>query len=257
MTTLTNCPHARTFKQADAIASAKTYVLVHGAYGGGWIWRDVAAGLRALGHSAWTPTLTGLGERAHLLPGQITIGTHIRDVAGLIMAEELTGVILVGHSYGGMVVTGVADHMPDRVRHVVYLDALIPEDGDTAFALLPPGLADSRRAAAREQGRGLALPVPGPDVFPIPDGPAKDWFMRRLCPHPVGTYDSPIRLSKPAGARLPVTYVAYTDPPLASIEPSRQRARGKPGWRYLELAAPHDVQVANPETVVELLAGIG
>lgn len=257
MTTATNSPHARTLKQPDLVVSANTYVLVHGAYGGGWIWRDVAAGLRALGHTVWTPTLTGLGERAHLMSPQITVDTHIRDVAGLITAEELTGVILVGHSYGGMVVTGVADRMPDCVRHVVYLDALVPEDGDTAFALLPPDLADSRRAAAREQGRGLGLPVPGLDAFPIPDGPAKDWFMRRLYPHPVGTYDSPVRLARPAGAGLPVTYVAYTDPPLASIEPSRQRARAKPGWRYLGLAVPHDVQVANPETVVELLAGIG
>jgi len=145
----------------------------------------------------------------------------------------------------------------ESAQHVVYLDALIPEDGDTAFALLPPGLADSRRAAAREQGRGLALPVPGPDAFPIPDGPAKDWFMRRLCPQPVGSYDSPIRLARPAGAGLPVTYVAYTDPPLASIEPSRRRARSKPGWRYLELAVPYDVQVATPGVVVDLLAGIG
>ena len=134
---------------------------------------------------------------------------------------------------------------------------MIPEDGDTAFALIPPDLADSRRAAAREQGRGLALPVPGPDAFPIPDGPAKDWFMGRLRPHPVGTYDSQVHLARPAGAGLPVTYVAYTDPPLASIEPSRQRAQAKAGWRYLELAVPHDVEVANPETVVELLAGIG
>ena len=235
----------------------QTYVIVHGAYGGGWLWRDVAAGLRARGHGAWTPTLTGLGERAHLLSGQITVETHILDVVGLITAEELGDVILVGHSYGGMVVTGVADRTPDRIRHVVYLDALIPEDGDTAFALIPPDLADSRRAAAREQGRGLALPVPGPDAFPIPDGPAKDWFMRRLRPHPVGTYDSQVHLARPAGAGLQVTYVAYTDPPLASIEPSRQRAQAKAGWRYLELAVPHDVEVANPETVVELLAGIG
>ena len=111
----------------------QTYVLVHGAYGGGWLWRDVAAGLRARGHGAWTPTLTGLGERAHLLSGQITVETHILDVVGLITAEELGDVILVGHSYGGMVVTGVVDRMPDRIRHVVYLDALVPEDGDTAL----------------------------------------------------------------------------------------------------------------------------
>ena len=99
--------------------------------------------------------------------------------------------------------------------------------------------------------------MPGPDVFPIPDGPAKDWFIRRLCPHLVGSYDSPVRFASPACAGLPVTYVAYTSPPLASIEPSRQRARSKPGWRYMERAVPHDVEVANPETVVELLAGIG
>ena len=243
-------------RPASSSIPAKAYVLVHGAYGGGWIWRDVAAELRALGHGVWTPTLTGLGERAHLLSGRITVDTHLQDVAGLIEAEELRDVILVGHSYGGMVVTGVADRMPGRIRHLVYLDALVPEDGDTAFAILPPDLASSRRAAAREQG-DVALPVPGPDAFPIPDGPAKDWFMRRLRPHPLGTYDSPVGLTKPAGAGRPVTYVAYADPPLASIEPSRQRARAKAGWRYLELAVPHDVEVPAPERVVELLAGIG
>ncbi len=132
-----------------------------------------------LGHSVWTPTLTGLGERTHLLSQQIVLDTHILDVAGLVTAEELSDVTLVGHSYSGMVVTGVADRVPDCIQHIVYLDALIPRNGDTAFAILPPSLADSRRIAAREQGRGVALPVPGPDAFPIPDGPAKDWFMRR------------------------------------------------------------------------------
>jgi len=156
-----------------------------------------------------------------------------------------------------MVVTGVADRMPDRIQHVVYLNALVPKDGDTAFALIPPDLTNSRRAAVREQGRGLALPVPDPDAFPIPDGPAKDWFMCRLRPYPIGSYDSPVRLARPAGAGLPVTYVAYTDPPLASIKPSRQRARAEPGRRYLKLAVPHDVEMATPEMVIDLLAGIG
>ena len=143
--------------QANPHIPTKIYVLVHGAYGGGWIWRDVAEGLRTLGHTVWAPTLTGLGERAHLLSRQITVGTHIQDVAGLVEAEELKDVILVGHSYGGMVVTGVADRMSGRVRHIVYLDALILEDGDTAFSILPPGLADSRRTAAREQGCESAM----------------------------------------------------------------------------------------------------
>ena len=238
-------------------AAGKAYVLVHGAYGGGWIWRDVAEGLRRQGHRVWTPTQTGLGERSHLLSRQITVDTHIEDVAKVIETDEISDVILVGHSYGGMAVTGVADRMTDRIRYIVYLDALIPENGDTAFKILPPGTEEARRKAAREQGGGVALPVPGPEAFPIPDGPAKDWFMPRLRPHPIGTYDSPVRLSKPAGAGLPVTYVSYTDPPLASIEPSRRRARAKAGWRYVELAVPHDVEVPTPEKVVELLAGIG
>jgi pimeloyl-ACP methyl ester carboxylesterase len=243
--------------QSGPQAGGKRYVLVHGAYGGGWIWRDVAEGLRRQGHRVWTPTQTGLGERSHLLSRQITVDTHIGDVANVIETDEIRDIILVGHSYGGMAVTGVADRMADRIRHVVYLDALVPEDGDTAFKILPPGTEEARRKAAREQGGGVALPVPGPEGFPIPDGPAKEWFMRRLRPHPIGTYESPVRLAKPAGAGLPVTYVSYTDPALASIEPSRQRARAKEGWKYVELPVPHDVEVPMPEKVVELLAGIG
>ncbi|MFH6784173.1 MULTISPECIES: alpha/beta hydrolase [Methylobacterium] len=242
---------------AQAQGAPKTYVLVHGAYGGGWIWRDVAASLRGQGHRVFTPTQTGLGERSHLLSRQITVDTHIDDVASVLAFEDLRDVILVGHSYGGMAVTGVADRMTDRIRRLVYLDALIPENGDTAFTILPAGMADARRKVALEQGAGVALPVPGPEGFPIPAGPAKDWFMQRLRPHPIGTYESPVRLTRPAGAGLPVTYVAYTAPALASIEPSRQRAKAKAGWEYRELAVPHDVEVPNPEKVVEVLAGAG
>jgi pimeloyl-ACP methyl ester carboxylesterase len=240
---------------------AKTYVLVHGAYGGGWIWRDVAAGLRRRGHEVHAPTQTGMGERSHLMSRQITVDTHIQDVANVIETNELADIVLVGHSYGGMAVTGVADRMPERVRHIVYLDALIPEDGETAFAILPAGMAEDRRKVAAAQGGGVALPVPGPEAFPIPDGPGKDWFMRRLRPHPIGTYESPVRLTKPAGAGRPVTYVAYTGPALGSIEPSRQRARAKAasgtGWTYRELAVPHDVEIPQPQTVIDLLAGLG
>lgn len=249
-------PLSRTFAQAQPTPEgATTYVLVHGAYGGGWIWRDVAARLRRQGHQVWTPTQTGLGERSHLLSREITVDTHVQDVASLIEMEDLHDIVLVGHSYGGMAVTGVADRMTNRISRIVYLDALIPENGDSAFALLPAGMADARRKAALDQGAGVALPVPGPDAFSIPAGAAKDWFMQRLRPHPIGTYESPLRLSKPTGAGLPVTYIAYTNPALASIEPSRQRARSKVGWQYRELAVPHDVEVPTPEKVVAVLLG--
>ena len=105
--------------QPSPAPGAKTYVLVHGAYGGGWIWRDVADGLRKQGHRVWTPTQTGLGERSHLMARQITVETHIQDVANVIETEEISNIILVGHSYGGMAVTGVADRLTDRIRHVV------------------------------------------------------------------------------------------------------------------------------------------
>ncbi|MBP1180913.1 alpha/beta fold hydrolase [Methylobacterium sp. PvR107] len=247
-------PLSRSFAETQPTQNpSNTYVLVHGAYGGGWIWRDVASELRRQGHQVWTPTQTGLGDRSHLLSREITVDTHVQDVANLIEMEDLHDIVLVGHSYGGMAVTGIADRMTDRISRIVYLDALIPENGDSAFALLPDGMANARRKAAFEQGAGVALPVPGPDAFPIPAGPSKDWFMQRLRPHPIGTYESPLRLSKPAGAGLPVTYVAYTNPALASIEPSRQRARSKAGWHYRELPVPHDVEVANPEKVVAVL----
>ena len=121
-----------------------TYVLVHGAYGGGWVWRDVVPGLEAKGHRVFTPTLTGLGDRAHLLSRQINIDTHVQDLANTITFAGLTDVILVGHSYGGVPVTGVADRMPEIVRHIVYLDALIPENGESVFDILPLGMAADR-----------------------------------------------------------------------------------------------------------------
>lgn len=237
-------------------ATGQTYVLVHGAWGGGWIWRSVAEGLRGRGHRVITPTQTGTGERTHLLSRQITVETHVNDVAQVLEAEELSDLILVGHSYGGMAATGVADRMPERIRRLVYFDALVPENGDTAFSLLPPGMAETRMKSVREQGGGVALPVPPPEAFPMPNGPVKDWFLRHLRPHPVGTYDSPIRLAKPAGAGLPVTYVSFTNPALASIEPSRQRARSKTGWKVMELPVPHDAPVIEPQRVIDLLASL-
>ncbi|MCW8086244.1 alpha/beta hydrolase [Sabulicella glaciei] len=238
-------------------ASPKTYVLVHGAWGGGWIWKHTAEGLRAKGHRVFTPTQTGLGERKHLMARSITIDTFVEDIAAVLQAEELRDVILVGHSFGGFAVTGVADRMPDRIRHLVYLDALLPENGDTAFAVLPPGIEEARRRTVAEQGGGVALPVPPLSAFPLPDE-VRAWFGRQLAPHPFGTYDTPLRLKAPPGAGRPVTYVSYTNPPLASIEPSRQRARAKQaqGWRFTEMDVPHDAQAAVPERIIALLDGI-
>lgn len=244
--------------QQPAATTPKTYVLVHGAWGGGWIWKHTAEGLRAKGHRVFTPTQTGLGERRHLMARAITIDTFVQDIAAVLETEELQDVILVGHSFGGMAVTGVTDRMPQRIRHLVYLDALLPESGDTAFATLPPGIEDARRRTVEEQGGGVALPVPPLSAFPLPDD-IRAWFGRRLAPHPFGTYETPLRLRAAPGAGRPVTYVSYTNPALASIEPSRVRARAKqgPNWRFMEMDVPHDAQAAVPERIIGLLDGIG
>jgi pimeloyl-ACP methyl ester carboxylesterase len=246
--------------QAQAQAPAtppKTFVLVHGAWGGGWIWKYTADGLRQKGHRVFTPTQTGLGERKHLLARTISIDTFVDDILGVLEAEELTDIILVGHSFGGFAVTGVADRMPERIRHLVYLDAFLPENGETAFSVLPPGIEEARRRTVAEHGGGVALPVPPLSAFPLPDD-VRQWFGRRLTPHPFGTYDTPIRLKAPPGNGRPVTYVSYTNPALASIEPSRARARAKqgPDWRFMELDVPHDAQAAMPAQIIALLEGM-
>jgi len=134
----------------------KTFVLVHGAWHGGWCYRQTAAALRKMGHEVFTPTHTGVGERAHKADENITLETHIRDVAGCIEAEEISEVILVGHSYGGMVITGLADRMADRIKALVYLDAFVPDDGDSLLALLhkalEPPVAEQFIGALRDAG---------------------------------------------------------------------------------------------------------
>ena len=137
-----------------------TFVIVHGAFGGGWEWREVAALLRARGHDVFTPSLTGFGERVHLATPETGLETHIQDILNVLRYEDLHRVVLACQSYGGMVVTGVADRVPERLAHLVYLNALVPEDGQSAFDLLPPAYASALRGGRPDRGRRLAYPGP-------------------------------------------------------------------------------------------------
>ena len=137
-----------------------TFVLVHGAWHGGWCWKKVTPLLRAAGHEVYTPTLTGLGERAHLLTREVDLDTHIRDIINVLEYEELRDVILVGHSYAGMVIAGVADRVPARLAHLVYLDAFVPRDGQASLSLSPPELEAHLRAQALAEGDGWRVPAP-------------------------------------------------------------------------------------------------
>ncbi len=239
-------------------ASQKTYVLVHGAWHGGWCWRDVARDLRARGHRVLTPTQTGVGERRHLLSAGITLDTFVADVLNVFEMEELTDVILVGHSFAGLTISGVADRLASRIRHLVYLDCLILQGGESPFSGLPDDVVAARRRLAAERGGGVAIPAPSIQSFGIPeDHPQADWVRRHLTPHPLGTYESPLHLTNPLGNGLPCTYVVSTAPIYAPLETSREWVRAQPGWNWLEIASGHDAMVLAPDKLADLLDRIG
>jgi pimeloyl-ACP methyl ester carboxylesterase len=237
-----------------------TFVLVHGAWHGGWCWRDTAAALRAAGHQVFTPTHTGVGERSHQSAENITLETHIRDVCGCIEWEELNDVILVGHSYGGMVITGVADRMAGRIRALVYLDAFVPEHGDSLIGLLPKALppevsaqfVGGFRGAALEGRSGQMQPIPA-EVFGI--APAnRAWVDRRCVPQALATFEMPLLLT---GEHAKVSRRLYILADGWDPSPFRYFAgklEGAAGWQVTKLPCSHDVMVDMPkELAVELL----
>jgi pimeloyl-ACP methyl ester carboxylesterase len=226
-------------------------VLVHGAWHGGWCWRAVAERLRAAGHAVYTPTLTGLGERAHLLRADTGLDTHIEDICALLTCEALEDVLLVGHSFAGLVISGVADRLPERLRRLVYLDALVVASGRSALSAFP---ADVQRERARTiDAEGLRMAIPSPEKFGVSDPGLVVWLQRRLTPHPLKAYTDPLLLQHPVGNGLPLTYIAVTDPwypPLAGI---RETVRAQPDWDWRELAAGHDAMLTSPEALAAML----
>ncbi len=238
------------------MAENLTFVLVHGAWHGGWCWVRVADILRREGHRVFTPTCTGLGERAHLLSEHITLDTFVRDVAGVIAAEELTEVVLVGHSFGGLAISGVAEAMPERLRHLVYLDALIVQPGRAPFDGLRPEVVAARRAAAAPSG-SLSLPPPSAAAFGVLDPADAAWVTRRLTPHPLSTYESPLPIRGPVGNGLPRTYVDCTTPSYATLDGVKDWVRGQPGWGWREMATGHDAMVSAPDALARLLVELG
>jgi pimeloyl-ACP methyl ester carboxylesterase len=200
----------------------------------------------------FTPTQTGVGERAHLLSRDITLDTFVQDLVAVLEAEELEDAVLVGHSFGGIALTGAAVRVKARIARLIYLDSLIPVSGQTPLGALAPQEAERRRGLAAENG-GLSIPPPEPGFFGIPPGPAADWVARRMTPHPFGAFDSAITFDGPPGNGLPSTYVFCTNPIYEPLAPSRERARAVPGWQWREFAASHDAMVTHPEATAALL----
>ena len=230
-------------------------VLIHGAWHGAWCWRRVLPGLRAAGHGAHAVTLTGVGERAHLLRPDLRLRDHIADVLGLIDAEELgDDLVLVGHSYGGLVMTGVADALLARgltPRHLVYVDAVTPHPGESWSSQHAPETVRARLEAAAQRPDG-AMPPPDAAVFGL-DGADRDWVNRRQTPQPAGVYQDRLDFDAARIATLPRTFIDCTAPALPTIAVMRERVRREPGWQVLELATAHYPMISAPEALVKLL----
>jgi pimeloyl-ACP methyl ester carboxylesterase len=228
-----------------------TFLIAHGAWSAAWAWKKMRPLLQARGHALYTPTYTGLGERAHLASREVGLQTHIADVLGTLEFEDLRDVVLVGHSYGGMVATGVADRARARLRRLVYLDAFVPRDGQSLLDLLPADVRERMREAARTAGDGWRVP---PNPVP-PDTSETDlaWLMPRRVMHPLRAFEEPIRLTGPEGA-APRAYIYCTRiAPGDVFGPFAERARREAGWQYLELEASHSPNVTAPEALAALL----
>jgi pimeloyl-ACP methyl ester carboxylesterase len=227
-----------------------TFMLVHGAWHGGWCWRRVADRLRREGHAVFTPTLTGLGERSHLLSTAIDLHTHIADVVNVIKWEDLNDVVLCGHSYGGFVISGVAEEMAALIRSMVFLDAFLPENGDTILKLTGSAVQDAIRAATQ---RGeLGVPPRPAEAFGVNEAD-RQWVDSLCVPQPIGTFTSPIALG---GARERIarkTYIrakGYHNP---SFDRAFAAVQSDPSWQCYQMPCGHDVMIDMPDRLSALL----
>lgn len=230
-----------------------TFILLHGAWHGGWCWGRVAPQLRAAGHTVFAPTFTGVSDRAHLLSPAVDLSTHIEDVVRLIDAEGITDAVLVGHSYAGMVVSGVAERRPEALRMRVHLDAFVPVDGEAAIDLLPEGPAHHYREAVAGPGFGWLIPPRSLEVLGVTDQADLDWLTPRLTPHPWATYAETISLDEEA-ASVPGVFIECVDW-MRVFQPQAERARAL-GWPVHELATGHEAMVTAPDALVVLLQEI-
>ncbi len=229
------------------------FVLVPGAWLGGWCWKRVVALLRAAGHEAFTPTLTGLGERRHLGGPQIGLATHIQDVVGVLESEDLEAVVLVGHSYGGMVITGVAERAAARLAHLVYLDAAVPKDGQAVMDLLLPEERERYRTEAQARGQGWRIPPEPLERFGVTAEADLRWATPRLAGQPLKSFEEALPI--PGVVPVPPRTFIYCSAgrPPERAERLRARFSQEQGWRYRELATGHCAMITAPVELAALL----
>lgn len=232
--------------------SRSPMVLVHGAWHGGWCWERVAPLLRAAGHAVYTPTLTGLAERARLLDRETGLTTHIADIVSLLEQHDLRRVILVGHSYGGMVISGAAAAQPDRIAALVYLDAFVPQAGDCVMTLLPPHRAAHYAESAANAGDGWRIPSPPASGLGVTAPEDVTWLEARLTDHPLLAFKQPLPDDPPPPDQVARRYLRC-NPGSPSFAAVAARLQADPTWDYHELASGHDAMVTVPAELGALL----
>ncbi len=239
------------------------FILVHGAWHGAWCWRHVTQALVRAGHNAHAVTLTGVGERTHLRTPDITLETHIADVIQAIEAEEMEDVVLAVHSYAGMIGTAVADRMPSRLKHLVYVDAVVPRPGESWSSTQASATRQARMAAARASA-DFSFPPPDPSVFGLA-AEEYEWVKRRQTPHPAQPYEAPLSFEPLRVAGVPRTFISCTLPALPTIDAIRPRVVDPKFWdgawldpalggaRMVELKTGHDPMISEPEALTRIL----
>ena len=229
---------------------SKTFVLVHGAWHGGWCWRRVADLLEAKGHKVFAPTLTGLGERSHLMRAGINVSTHVTDIVNVLKWERLTDVVLCGHSYGGFVIPGFAEQAADRIGSIVFLDAFVPLNGESMASITSQAVRDSLKAAS-ERGE-ISVPPRPAKAFLVNDAD-QDWVDSLTGPQPIETMTEQVRI---AGARDRIakkSYIRAGAYPNPGFDAALARLKIDKAWRTYDVPCGHDVMVDMPERLAEIL----
>jgi pimeloyl-ACP methyl ester carboxylesterase len=227
-----------------------TYVLVHGAWHGSWSWRKVRPLLAAAGHSVFTPTLTGVGERSHLLSPSVGLQTHIDDVLNLIRWEELNDIILCGHSYGGLVVTGVAEAVPEKIASLIYIDAFLPDSGQSLFDMFPPEVTEGMKAQARAGEGGCGIPPLPAEAFGV-NAADRAWVDRQCTPQPLATFSDRLTYSARATSIAASRFILATANPGSGFHIQSRQTAQRRGWRMIEIATGHEPNLDDPAGLVE------
>jgi len=223
-----------------------TFVLVHGSWAGSVVWRELAPRLRKAGHDVYAPTLTGIGARKHLLSREIDLNTHIQDVIGVIDDSDLSDIVLVGNSYGGMVISGVADRVPDKVASLVYFDAFVPENGQSCLSLLPPGVR-----LATMPGEDWLVPPPTSPTFGLKRPEVIALWEGKSGPHPLATLAQPLQLKGGIGCVRQKVYILGTDP--ARFTQFYDKVKDDPGWTVHTLPCTTFMQLEMPDELTAIL----